>query len=204
MSDYKYHYAIKMRGYGSYRVKRLIRMFGGSARYVYNRLVDTNNRLYELRKVGIYMQPVAEEIAMLEKLLTQKGIVNAAPFLSCVDSLAIANARQNYSKAWKRYRDGNGNVPTFHKRTNRFRYQTNPHYRKESIGMNDCSGFCFTDKTHVVLPKIGQVRVKGSQKIIDALFARTAETRMGTVTVTLDETEKIWISRKHLMRHSSA
>jgi len=194
MKQYKYNYAIKLRGYGSYRVKRLIKTFGGSARFVYNRLVYTNKRLYALRKVGIYMKPVADEIAMLEKWLTQTGMVNSAPFLKEVDSCLIANAKQNYNKAWNSFHNGNGRVPTFHKKTNCYKYQTNPHYEKGATELNDCTGFHFVDKNHIVLPKIGKVRVKGSQKILDALFSRDAETRFGTVTVTLDETDKIWIS----------
>lgn len=194
MSDYKYHYAIKMKVYASYSVKRKVKFFAGCARFTYNRMKSIDDRLYMLRKVGIYMKPVADEIAYLESMRSHKGLVNSAPFLEEADSQLIANAKQNYFSAWESFRNGYGSIPAYHKKTNLYKYQTNPHYNKDSTGMNDCTGFYFIDKNHIVLPKIGKLRVKGSQKMTETLFARTAETRMGTVTVTIDETDTMYIS----------
>lgn len=194
MKDYTYHAGIEMRAYGSRKQKNTVRMQGGSSRFVYNRLISIDRRLYELRKVKTYLQPVQEEIDRLMQQRDMKNLMNAAPFLYDVDSNLIYNAKKNHSDAWDRCKKGLAGRPVYHKKTNKYTYQTNPHYNKDSVSMNDCKGFYFVDKKHVVLPKLGKVRVKASKKLIDALFSRTAETRLGTVTVTLDETDRLYIS----------
>ena len=146
MKNYKHHIGLYLRAYPSYKQKEKIMMFSGCSRFVYNRLVSIDKELYSLKRVGCYLQPVEDRINYLESLKSVRKIKNSAPFLFDVDSLALCNAQQNYIRAWKNYRDGNGNIPTFRKKSNCYSYQTNAQY---SSGVNELfssTGFKFLDK----------------------------------------------------------
>ena len=195
MKDYKYHYALHMRCYPSRKQFQTAKRYGGADRFVYNRLVILNNELYQLRKVKIYTKVIADRIAYIKSVLSSvTALKNSAPFLNEIDSQVTLNAKAKYSRAWKNHNEGRAGVPVIHKKSDSFSFQTNPHYKKDPSGMNDCAGFYFTDKNHVVMPGLGRLKIKASPKLISALFERTAETRMGTVTFTCDSTGDCYLS----------
>ena len=195
MKDYKNHYAIQGRLYPSLEQKRTIKRYGGSARFVYNRLVAINNEIYLLKKALIYLSFIVARIAYLkESISSAKNIRNSAPFLYDINIDVIDNAIKNYNTAWKNHKERHTGIPTFHKKSEDYSYSVNPHYNKDSVSMNDCSGCYVVDKNHVVIAGLGVVKVKFSPKMIKALLSRTAETRLGTFTVSHDATGKYYVS----------
>ena len=137
MKDYTYHIGLKLRAFPSGRQLAIMKKNIGCARFVYNRCIAIDRELHALKKVGIYIEPVARRAAFLS---SEQGsvtaIANLAPFLNDadVDCQALYNALANYKKAWKQFRSVPGTgIPTFHKKQNGGTYQTNAHYSKDKI-----------------------------------------------------------------------
>ena len=66
-----------------------------------------------------YETKLAEEVVANNELLAKpRNIRDAYNFLRVkeIDSLALANAVQNYQKAWNNYRKIGHGIPTFHKK----------------------------------------------------------------------------------------
>lgn len=192
MKQYKYHSGLSMRGYPSNKQMHMIFKNSRAKDYVYNKCIAVGNELYNLRKVGIYCKPVADRIDYLLSIRNDfKQIANVAPFLEDddIDSMAGANAIANYRKAWNDFKKVPGtSIPTFHKRTETYSYQTNPHYDKKG----KVTGAYFEDETHVVLPKIGRIRVKADKDFVHHQLGNTE--RLGTFTVTLNPDGSCYIS----------
>ncbi|TON14493.1 transposase, partial [Vibrio parahaemolyticus] len=72
-------------------------------------------------------------VANDELLAKPKNIRDAYSFLRVkeIDSLALANAIQNYRKAWNNYRKIGHGIPIFHKKRSDWSYQTNCQYPKQ-------------------------------------------------------------------------
>ena len=104
-----------------------------------------------------------------------------------IDSLAIANAKQNYSKAWNLYRKVYDiSPPNYHKKGYEEKYQTNAQYNKKKIDIPTMNNGSYRfSKNHVVLPCLGKVKYKGSAKVLQKLFSMQ-EIRIGTITITKD------------------
>ena len=73
----------------------------------------------------------------------------------------------------------------------RWRYQTNCQYPGQKTALLTNGTVCFLDNSHVKVPKIGRLRVAGSQA---RLLKRMCETRIGTVTLTKDSTDRFFLS----------
>ena len=194
MSKMKYHYGLKMRCYPSDQQKQLIKVNSDASRFIYNEMVAINRELYQLRKAKLWLLLVQRRIAQLEA--RQKPAIMSIhyPFLQDkrIDSLAKANAIQNYRKAWKAFRDVHTTgVPTFHRKSNRWGYQTNCQYVGKGKALMTNGTVRFTDTKHVKVPKIGRLRVSGSQCRV---LKRTVETRIGTVTLTKDSAGNFFLS----------
>ncbi|MBM6974188.1 transposase, partial [Lactobacillus gallinarum] len=74
-----------------------------------------------------YEVQLAETVVINNELLAKpKNIRDAYNFLRVkeIDSLALANAIQNYQKAWNNYRKIGHGIPTFHKKRSDWSYQT--------------------------------------------------------------------------------
>ena len=100
--------------------------------------------------------------------------------------MAIVNAVNHYQSAWNQFRKVPGtSTPTFQTKGYAQSYQTNGMYPKTACAIND-GNIHLTDKRHIKLPKLGSVRFKGSDRIYK-IFARTCETRIGTITISKDE-----------------
>lgn len=195
MKDMSFVIGIKLRIYPTNEQKTMIAINAGAARYVYNRLVAHNKEPFFLRKTGCFVEPVANRINYLESLgESSAAFKESCPFLSDsrIDSLAIANAVQNYHKAWKQFKTVPGtSIPTFHKKGYAASYQTNAQYSKDAVLISDGNVY-MTDKRHIKLPKLGSMRFKGSNRIYK-IFERS-DTRIGTITVSKDECNRYFVS----------
>ena len=198
MQSYTYHWGMVMRIYPSTKGKQIIAKNAGSSRFVYNRMVAIQNELYMLRKPTIYLEPVAERISYLSSIhYNASALKNAIPFLfdEDIDSDMVHTTIKNYRSAWNLYFENpKSGVPTFHKKGNTLSYQTSNHYSGTvKNGLLDGS-IRFMDKNHLHLPKMGRIRFKTSDKRVEQLLSRTAETRIGTTTIFRDATGDYFVA----------
>ena len=100
-----------------------------------------------------------------------------------IDSLAIANAIQNYHKAWRNYHKIGYGIPTFHKKRSSWSYQTNCQYIKQDAAYLDNGTVRFIDAKHVKLPKLGIVRIAGLRKLIKKRLFNRIPTRISIASI---------------------
>lgn len=203
MKELTYNRGLLVRAYLSDKQKICVRKNGGIARFVYNRLVAVDREKHELSKTVPYSPTDRARMSYLkDAYATTTTIRNAIPFLNdpLVDGYAIANAKKDYSNAWQQFKKVKGtSIPTFHKKDGTYSYGTNCHYAKKyeydpnAIGLFEGS-VRFIDKSHVILPILGRVRIKGSDKEIKSILNRKDFTRIGTVRITLDSCENVYFS----------
>lgn len=194
MSQLANHFGIKMRCYPSDRQKSVVKVNSDASRFMYNEMVGIDKELYQLKQVKLPIDTVQMRIEQLNERRTAKGMSNHYVFLNnpLIDSLAKANAIQNYRKAWKAFRKVHtAGVPNFHRKSYQWRYQTTCQYLKQSEAWLTNGTVKFVDRKHIKVPKLGVIRVKGSYKW---LLDRKAQTRIGTVTITKDATDRFYIS----------
>jgi putative transposase len=194
MAKAKYHYGLKMRCYPSDQQKKLIKVNSDASRFVYNEMVAINQELMQLRRVKLPIDTVQNRIKQLTLRQNAKQMSNHYQFLEDkrIDSLTKANAIQNYRKAWNAFRKVHGaGVPKFHRKSYHWRYQTNCQYPGQKIALLTNGTVCFLDNHHVKVPKIGRLRVAGSQS---RLLNHDSEIRIGTVTLTKDAADCFFIS----------
>ncbi|BAW87412.1 transposase [Limosilactobacillus fermentum] len=82
-------------------------------------------------------------------------------------------------------------MPKFHRKSYVWRYQTNCQYLKQKAAYVTNGTVHFEDSKHVIVPKLGRLRVKGSHQRV---LARSAETRIGTVTIVKDASGRFFLS----------
>ena len=122
MSDLEYHYGLKMRIYPSTNQKKIIKINGNIARTVYNKMVAIDQELYKLKQVKLPIDSVKERIKELKSRKNARNLSNHYQYMQDknIDSLAKANAIQNYQKAWKMFRKVHSSgTPKFHKKSYR-------------------------------------------------------------------------------------
>ena len=194
MSDLAYHYGLKMRIYPSSQQKRIIDLNGNIARTVYNKMVAIDQELYQLKQIKLPIDSILLRIKELEKRKNARNMSNHYPYMQDknIDSLAKANAIQNYQKAWKMFRKVHRTgTPKFHKKGYRLSYQTNAQYGKGTKMDVYSATVRFLDNKHIKLPKLGRLRVAGShRRIID----KKKDIRIGTVTVSKDSADRYFVS----------
>lgn len=196
MNEMPYHIGLKIKIYLSYKQKHLVAVNDGARRSVYNLLVGANNEKYRLSKTADFVPADRERIDYLTCATSSvAGIKNALPYLyeNEVDEQAIANAIQNYRTAWKNQKELHTGVPAFKKKSYEQSYQTNAHYYKKASG-EETSNVRLEDAHHITFPKLGRVRFDGSPKLVNALMERTADTRIGTITISRDSVGEYWAS----------
>lgn len=194
MNKLTYHYGLKMRIYPSDYQKLLIKVNSDASRFIYNQMVAIGKELIQLKSIKLPIDTVQDRIKQLTLRQNAKQMSNHYQFLEDkrIDSLAKANAIQNYQKAWNAFRKVHtAGVPKFHRKSYRWRYQTNCQYPKQKTALLTNGTVCFLDNNHVKVPKIGLLRVAGSQMRI---LKRTCETRIGTVTLTKDPEDHFFLS----------
>ena len=194
MAKMKYHYGLKMRCYPSDQQKQLIKINSDASRFIYNEMVAINKELMQLRRVKLPIDIVQDRIKQLTMRQNAKQMSNHYQFLEDkrIDSLTKANAIQNYRKAWNAFRKVHATgVPKFHRKSYHWRYQTNCQYPGQKTALLTNGTVCFLDNSHFKVPKIGLLRVAGSQA---RLLKRICETRIGTVTLTKDSADRFFLS----------
>ena len=197
MAKLKYNFGLKARIYPSDQQKQLIKINSDASRFVYNELVAIGKELSQLRRVKLPIDTVQDRIKQLKARQNTRNMSNHFPFLNDkrIDSLAKANAKQNYNKAWNAFRKVHGTgVPKFHRKSYVWRYQTNCQYNKQTEAWLTNGTAKFIDSTHFNVPKLGILRLKGSKKRINQLLSRTAQTRIGTVTIVKDAADRFFLS----------
>ena len=194
MSDLAYHYGLKMRIYPSSQQKKIIDLNGNIARTVYNKMVAIDQELYQLKQIKLTIDSILLRIEELEKRKNARNMSNHYPYMQDknIDSLAKANAIQNYQKAWKMFRKVHRTgTPKFHKKGYRLSYQTNAQYGKGAKMDVYSATVKFLDNKHIKLPKLGRLRVAGShRRIID----HKKDIRIGTVTISKDSADRYFVS----------
>ena len=194
MAQLEYHYGLKMRCYPSDQQKQIIKVNSDASRFIYNEMVAIGKELWQLSRVKLPIDTVQDRIKQLTMRQNAKQMSNHYQFLEDkrIDSLTKANAIQNYRKAWNAFRKVHtAGVPKFHRKSYRWRYQTNCQYPGQKTALLTNGTVCFLDNSHVKVPKIGQLRVAGSQA---RLLKRMCETRIGTVTLTKDPADHFFLS----------
>ena len=158
MSDLAYYYGLKMRIYPSSQQKKIIDLNGNIARTVYNKMVAIDQELYRLKQIKLPIDSVLLRIDELEKRKQTSYLANHYRYLlnPLIDSQAIADAKQNYRKAWNMFRKvHNAGTPKFHKKGYGLSYQTNGHYKTDDKLSVYTGNLCFLDNKHIKLPKLG-------------------------------------------------
>ena len=213
MSSLAYHFGIKLRFYPSSKQKKLIKLNYDAQRFVYNSYVGRNRSSYHAKRYFLvkqsktmpfafsilnrYETKLAETVVANNELLAKpKNIRDAYSFLRIkeIDSLALANAIQNYHKAWNNYRKIGHGIPTFHKKRSDWTYQTNCQYIKQEEAYLDNGTAKFIDAKHVKLPKLGVVRIAGLRKLIKERLFKHIPTRIGTVTIKKTAEDQFYLS----------
>lgn len=195
VSEMLFHEGTVLKIYPSDAQKHIIAVNDGAFRSVYNFLVASDREIHQLKKTGIYIRTVRERIDYLKQATKSASyIANALPYLKekSVDSQAVANAIQNYHKAWKNMKKNHCGIPTFHRKGYVQSYQTSAHYNKGAEGIGD-GNVRFEDEHHITLPKLGRIRFDGSPEIVRSLMNRK-NTRIGTITVSRDAVGEYWAS----------
>lgn len=194
MAQLEYHYGLRIRVYPNYEQKHIIKVNSDASRFIYNQMVGIDQEIYRLSKVKVPIRLITDRILQLKSRKNARQLSNHFQFLNdkSIDSLTKANAIQNYLKAWRQFRKVHrSGTPKFHKKNYCEKYQTNCQYSKQKRAFLNNGTVRFLDKDHVVLPKIGRLRVSGSHKEI---LNRTGETRIGTVTVFKDNLDRYFVS----------
>lgn len=195
ITEMPYIIGIKVRIYPSDRQKHVIALNAGASRFIYNRLVARDREMHDLKKVKCNCQPVSDRLSYLQSLGMKSSDLRAAyPFLDDrdIDAQTIANAIQNYRRAWKNFHEIPGtSIPAFHKKGYAQSYQTNPHYKKDASVISD--GNVYLDGDKIKLPKLGFIRFKDSGRLAH-IFSRMCETRIGTITIEKDECDDYYVS----------
>ena len=114
--------AIKVEIYPSPEQIKIIEETFGHCRFVYNHMLERNNKVYKRRKEHLSR-------ADMQKILT--GMKDYLPWLKNVDSHALQHACKNLDAAYKNFFNGRGGYPNFkHKHDSEQSYTTdqNIHY----------------------------------------------------------------------------
>src|SRR5699024_2104221 len=120
MSALEYHDGLKMRIYTSTNQKKIIKINGNIARTLYNKIVDVDEELCKLKQVKLHIDNGKERIKELKSSKNAINLSNHYQYMQDknIDSLAKANAIQNYQKAWKMFRKVHSSgTPKFHKKS---------------------------------------------------------------------------------------
>ncbi|WP_124974833.1 RNA-guided endonuclease InsQ/TnpB family protein [Ligilactobacillus salitolerans] len=196
MKKLPYHYGLKVRCYPYSQQKAIIKRNSDASRFVYNELVAINRELYQLKQVKLPLDTVQRRIYQLEqRKKTTKNISDEHLFLchKDIDSLCLANAKQNYAKAWKAFRKVHrSGIPVFHKKSYCWKYQTNAQYSDKAVLPSLLNGTVkFLDRNHAKLPKLGLIRTSA---VRGKIWHMRDVVRIGTVTVTKDSADCFYLS----------
>ena len=126
----------------------------GCSRYVYNLFLDTWNTTYKYTGKGMSYSACSASLTELKQ-------VNS--WLKEADSTALQSALRNLSDAFSAFFKKNASHPVFRKRGQHDSYTSKN---------NNCS-IRIEDKNHIVLPKVGRIRVRGLRNIEGRILRAT-------------------------------
>lgn len=201
MHDFFFYSGLVLRIYPSDKQKDLIRRNSRASQFVYNRLVSVNREMYHLKQTAELSCADRDRLEYLKEAYKDaRHLKNAVPFLyeKGIDSDMVLNAFLAYQNAWNQYRKVPGTrPPQLHKRSNEYSYKTSNHYTgeamKNGLGLYEGS-IRFIDHSHLHLPILGNVRFKGSKKIMESLFSRVDVTRIGSARIMIDSCGDCYVS----------
>lgn len=100
MAKLPYHYGTKFRIFPSRQQKELIKLNSDISRTIYNKLIAIDKEIFQLSKVKIPIIQVKQRIDDLNSRKNMKNLANHYIYMNNknIDSLAKANASQNYKK----------------------------------------------------------------------------------------------------------
>ncbi|WP_461243573.1 RNA-guided endonuclease InsQ/TnpB family protein [Secundilactobacillus muriivasis] len=194
MSKLAYHYGLKVRIYPSDKQKQIIKVNSDASRFIYNQMVGINQEIHQLKRVGLPIDTIQTRLAQLEKRRNARELTNHFSFLadSRIDSLAKANAIQNYQKAWQQFlKVHHAGVPKFHRKSAVWQYQTNCQYPGQTVAKLTNGTVRFINTNQLIVPKLGKLRIRGSHK---RLLKRLLDTRIGTVTIMKDASDRFYLA----------
>ena len=154
--------AYKYRLYPTESQKEYFSNCFGCARFIYNKMLSDKIDHYKENKKMLYTTPAKYK--------------KEFPFLKEVDSLALANARQNLERAYKNFfRDTSVGFPKFKSK----------HKSKSSYTTNNQGGNIRIEYGKIKLPKIGFVKLK-QHRMFDGVIK--------SCTISMNKSEKYFIS----------
>ena len=125
----------------------------GSCRYIYNLFLDAWNTVYRFTGSGMSYHSCSASMTELKKVL---------PWLKEADSTALQSALRNLSDAFSAFFKRNAAHPVFHRKGSDDAYTSK----------NNAHSIRILDKNHILIPKLGRVKVRGLRildgKIISA------------------------------------
>lgn len=157
-------------------------------------MVAIGKELMQLRRVKLPIDTVQARVKQLMLRQNAMQMANHYQFLEDrrIDSLTKANAIQNYHKAWHAFQKVHtAGVPKFHRKSYRWSYQINCQYPGQTRALLTNGTVKFLDDRHIKVPKVGRLRVAGSQS---RLLNCDSEIRIGTVTLIKDAADRFFVS----------
>lgn len=161
--------AFKFKTEPNFEQLNLIKRTFGSARFIFNKMLDDRILAYE-----DYKNDQSELKKM--KFPTPAKYKKEYPFLKEVDSLALANTQMNLDKAYKAFFTGQNKFPKHKSRKARKSYTTNV-----------VNGNIMVQDGYIKLPKLKWVKLKQHRQIPEG-------SKLKSVTVSMSATGKIYVS----------
>ena len=222
MNALKYHFGLQLRCYPSDVQKKLIDFNGNNDRFLYNRdvAIQRAKRMLQLLQLEAkwkqpgklpfddryrfmyfdvirYLPFRFDFIAMKSFDATIKDSKLKEQYTwfddPMADSLVPKNVHMKFRSALHMMKAVNHHWPNFHKKSYRLTYQTSCSYTGKQ-GTNLYTGSVrFLDTNHLWVPKLGRIRVAGSQgRMLDLNDKQLI--RVGTVTICHRSDDKFTIS----------
>ena len=198
----KYHFGIKLVAFPSSDQKTTIKQNSDAARFVYNEFVALGREGWNLRRLeksllqnqacssnsewfDLALKAVAARLKIIgDQLYNPTRLKQRFKWLDKnkrIDSMMLYATLNFYRASWNMFRKiHSSGIPKFHKKSDTQRYST----------LKTTNNIRIIDRTHVKIPKIGQIRVT---KIPDWLLNRT-DIEIGGATVKVDAVGRYSIS----------
>lgn len=210
MNALKYHFGLQMQCYPSFHQIKMIDYNANNDRFLYNRDVAINRAQYAWHQLQLewtwkqldmpvnvkyhraywdvirYLPFRLNWIVMkqIDVQIKDKDLKHHYEWFDSklVDSLVAKNVHKKFASALHMMKETRNWRPNFHKKGYRLTYQTSCSYRGDQ-GTNLFTGSVhFIDESHLWVPKLGKIRVAGSQlRILQR--SQHQLMRIGTVTI---------------------
>lgn len=200
MSEMPYHFGVKLKLHPSFQQKELIDKNISYSRYVYNKMVATNQRIHYWKNQFVPLIP--EELEMRDNIIailkhniySPSNLRKSVPWMidEKVNTGVINMAIKNYQAAWNMFRKvHNAGVPKFHKKQEDGSFKISNIY-KGADNLDLYSGNTrVLDNRHVSTGVIKRVKVSPIPK---RLLVNGDSIRIGTTTISRDAVGQYWIA----------